>query len=91
MLKIETYFQKALSGKSNVSDPIVSKIDGSVVVVYAVPIKNNNEIVGVLIEIRDGNKLSELTNQVKVGETGYAFMIRKDGTNIASTDKDQGH
>ena len=36
---------------------------------YAVPIKNNNEVVGVLIETRDGNKLSELTNQVKVGTT----------------------
>ena len=88
-LKDRIYFQKALSGESNVSDPIVSKVDGSVVVVYAVPIKNNNEVVGVLSEIRDGNSLSELTNQIKVGETGYAFMIRKDGANIASTDKDK--
>lgn len=60
-----------------------------VVVVYAVPVKYNDKIVGVLIETRDGNYLSELTNQLKIGQTGYAFMIRKDGANIASTDKEK--
>ncbi|AQS09947.1 methyl-accepting chemotaxis protein McpB [Clostridium saccharobutylicum] len=82
------HVKKALSGKSNVSDPLVSKINGSLIVTYAVPIKYNNEIVGVLLEITDGNRLSELTNQIKVGQTGYAFMIKKDGTNIASNNKD---
>ncbi|MGV8981052.1 methyl-accepting chemotaxis protein [Clostridium sp.] len=87
-IKDRTYFQIALSGKSNVSDPLVSKVDGTIVVVYAVPIKNNDEVVGVLISTRDGNKLSELTNQVKFGGTGNAFMIKKDGTVIAHTNKD---
>jgi methyl-accepting chemotaxis protein len=81
-LKDRTYFKNALSGKSSVSDPIVSKTDGGVVIVYAAPIKNNNEVVGILIETRDGNDLSELTDQVK-------FMIRKDGTNIESTDRNK--
>ena len=82
------YFKKALSGKDNVSDPLISKVDGSIVIVYAVPIKNNNEIVGVLIRTRDGNKLSDLTNQVKFGQTGNSFMIRKDGTVIAHSNKE---
>jgi len=58
-LKDRTYFRNALSGKSNISDPIVSKTDGGVVIVYAAPIKNNNEVVGILIETRDGNDLSD--------------------------------
>ncbi|WP_234122923.1 methyl-accepting chemotaxis protein [Clostridium hydrogenum] len=81
------YFKKALEGISNVSDPIISKADGKLVVVYAVPIKNNNEIVGVLIQIKDGENLTGLVSQVKVGQTGNAFMISKDGTTIAHTDK----
>ncbi|WP_143317707.1 methyl-accepting chemotaxis protein [Clostridium sp. HBUAS56017] len=88
-VKERAYFKNALSGKSSVSDPIINKSDKTVVVVYAVPIKNNNEVVGALIETTDGNKLSELTNMIKVGETGYAFMINKDGVNIASKDKDK--
>ncbi|MGK0464876.1 methyl-accepting chemotaxis protein [Clostridium sp.] len=82
------YFKKALSGEKNVSDPLLSKTDGSMIVVYAVPIKNNNQIVGVLVSTRDGNKLSELTNQVKFGQTGNAFMINKDGITIAHSNKD---
>lgn len=58
-------------------------------IVYAVPVKYNNQIVGALIETRDGNYLSELTNQIKIGETGSAFMIRKDGANIANADSDK--
>ena len=88
-VKEREYLKKAISGKSNVSDPIVSKTGGDIVVVYAVPVKYNNQIIGVLIETRDGNYLSELTNQLKIGQTGYAFMIKKDGTNIASNDKDK--
>ncbi|WPC43746.1 methyl-accepting chemotaxis protein [Clostridium sp. JS66] len=87
-VKDREYYQKALSGKSNVSDPLIGKVSGSVEVKYVVPIKNNNEVVGVLIETRDGNQLSELTNQVKVGQTGNAFMVKKDGTTIANVNKD---
>ncbi|NYC31257.1 cache domain-containing protein [Clostridium saccharobutylicum] len=89
-VKERAYFENAISGKSNVSDPLVNNTDKSVVVIYAVPIKDNdNQIIGVLIDTQDGNDLSELTNRVKVGKTGYAFMIKKDGTNIASTDKNK--
>ncbi len=87
-VKDKEYFKTALSGKSNVTDPSISKTDGSVVVIYAVPIKNNDEISGVLIETRDGNKLSDLTDQVKVGQTGTAFMINKNGTTIANSNRD---
>jgi len=82
------YFKNALGGESNVSDPLVSKSDGSIIVVYAVPVKNNNEVVGVLISLRDGNELSTLTNQVKFGQTGNAFMISKNGTTISHSNKD---
>ncbi|OOM16033.1 methyl-accepting chemotaxis protein [Clostridium saccharobutylicum] len=87
-IKERTFFQIAISGKSNVSDPIISKTDGSAVVIYAVPIKNNNEIIGVLIETQDGNKLSDLTDQAKIGQTGTAFMVNKQGTSIANKNRD---
>jgi methyl-accepting chemotaxis protein len=87
-VKDRDYFKKAIAGTSNVSDPLVSKMDGSIVVNFAVPIKNKDEVVGVLVCSNNGNKLSDLTNQVKFGKTGTAFMIKKDGVTIAHTDKD---
>ncbi|MFT8340617.1 methyl-accepting chemotaxis protein [Clostridium beijerinckii] len=85
----EVYFKKAIAGTMNVSDPFINSVDKRLSIAYAVPVKNGNKVVGALVEIRDGYDLSELTNNVKVGETGKAFMIRKDGTSIANTDNDK--
>jgi methyl-accepting chemotaxis protein len=87
-IKERPYFKAALSGKNDISDPLISKVDGAMVIVYSIPIKNNNEIVGVLVSTRDGNRLSDLTNQVKFGETGNAFLINKAGVTIAHSNKD---
>jgi len=81
------YFKKALAGERAVSDPIVSKADNSVIISFAVPIKKGNEIKGVLIAVRDGYTLSDITNDIKFGESGAAFMINKEGTTIAHKDK----
>lgn len=87
-IKDREYFQKAIKGERTVSDPIVSKEDNSVVVVYAVPIKSGNQIVGVLAATRDGNELSDITNDIKYGKSGSAYMISKTGNTIAHTNKD---
>ena len=39
------YFKKAKSGLKTISDPIIGKSDGSVIVAYAIPIKFNNSII----------------------------------------------
>lgn len=86
--KEQIFYQNALAGNSSVSDPIVSKTTGSIVVVYAVPIKYNNEIIGALLETQDGGYLSEITDKIEFGQTGRAFMIKSDGVTIANHDKD---
>lgn len=82
------YFKKALSGKPWVSDPIVSKADKKLVVVYAVPIKENGNIIGVLAAAKDGNHISSITDDIKFGDTGTAYMISNTGVTIANTNKD---
>ncbi|OOM78291.1 methyl-accepting chemotaxis protein [Clostridium sp. BL-8] len=87
-VKERDYFKKAMSGKSSVSDPLINKTDGSIIVTYAVPIKYNDEIVGVLASAQDGNDLSDLTDQVKIGQTGTAFMVNGTGVSIANSNRD---
>lgn len=82
------YFIDALSGKRAVSDPIVNKIDNSVVVCYAVPIQDGGVVKGVLVAIRDGNELSEVTKDVKYGKSGEAYMLNGEGTTIAHNNRD---
>ncbi|NLK08166.1 MAG: methyl-accepting chemotaxis protein, partial [Firmicutes bacterium] len=62
-------------GKSAVSDLIISRVTNSVVMMYAVPIKNRGRVVGVLIGRRDGTALTDITNRLGYGESGYAFIL----------------
>ncbi len=85
-VKDKPYFQKAISGKSCVSDPVVTA-KGKLIVTYAVPIKNNNQVVGILVEMGE-DELSKLTEKVEFGQTGNAFMINSIGVTIANSNKD---
>lgn len=78
------YFKNAAAGKGNISDPLMSKFDGKIVMAGAVPIKGEDgSIVGVLSATVDYNTLSDLVAQLKMGHDGYAFVINKNGTTIA--------
>ncbi|WP_028307681.1 methyl-accepting chemotaxis protein [Desulfitibacter alkalitolerans] len=77
------YFIKAMQGIPNVSDVLISRATGEPIIVFAVPIVRNNQVEGVLIGIRDGNELSNITNRINFGHNGYAFMVNGDGSIIA--------
>ncbi|MFZ5592222.1 MAG: methyl-accepting chemotaxis protein, partial [Bacillota bacterium] len=83
------YFQAALAGKTAITSTIVSKLDNSVVFVYAVPIRHyaSNEISGVLIGVVDGAKFSELVKSITYGRTGYGFAVDSTGKTIAHKDE----
>ena len=77
------YVQKAMAGEANVSNPIINRVTNEVVVMYAVPIKNGEKVVGALVGRRDGNALSEITDDTGFGQKGYAYMINSQGAVIA--------
>jgi methyl-accepting chemotaxis protein len=83
------YFQAAKSGKSVISEPLISKASGLHIFVVAVPLQDNSGsfagILGVSVKL---SVLSEEITQVKIGETGYPFMLAKDGLFIAHPVKD---
>ncbi len=82
------YFQKAVKGESNISDPLVSKEDSSVVVTMAVPIKDAaGQIRQVLVASMDASSLSDGIGTITVGETGYAYMVNQEGVVIAHADQ----
>ncbi len=86
--ELEVY-QKALGGGQAVSEPmedvfgIAGLTEGSLVIVYAAPVKTGGRVEGVLIAVKSGNDLSNMINDITFGTTGRAFMINKDGDMIA--------
>jgi len=87
-IKDRDYFKKAIAGNRTISEPIISKDDGSMIIIYAVPIKHEGEIVGVLGAVRDGTYLSTITNDITYGKSGQAFIIDEKGTTIAHRNKE---
>ena len=82
------YFTEAIAGKRSASDPLEdSTKPGVMIMLMSVPIYYDGEIVGVLYQLGDGAYLSNITNTVTFGETGSAYMINKEGTNIAHQDE----
>ncbi|WP_315119263.1 methyl-accepting chemotaxis protein [uncultured Clostridium sp.] len=88
-LKDREYFKKAMNGEKSISDPVASVADKSVIVPIAVPIKNKDEIVGVLVGIKDGTMLNDVVKDIKYGENGGATMLDKDGDVIADPQEER--
>lgn len=83
------YYIDSIAGKSAVSDPFPSKLTGDMIVVYSVPIKDqNNKITGVLASVRDGNELSTITRSIQLDEEDEAYMINSKGTTVAHVNKE---
>lgn len=81
------YFKSALAGDTLVSDMVISKLTGKPELVFATPISVGSKIEGVLIARRDGYILSDITDQLGYGKTGYAYMINQDGAVVAHPDR----
>lgn len=86
------YFQKAIKGEKVFSDVIVSRSTNESIVVYAVPIKLNSNIIGVLgcsvnLDFLS-DKLSNSKGNISISEDMYGFIVDREGTVIAHPNKD---
>ncbi|WP_125154737.1 methyl-accepting chemotaxis protein [Clostridium rectalis] len=80
------YFQRALKGEEVVSDPIMDKENNVLLVVYAVPIKINGEVQGVIGGVKNGSELTNIVQDVKYGENSGVTVINKEGYTVAESD-----
>ena len=82
------YFQDALNGKPSVSDPFTSRADGSIVIVFAVPVYESGEVTGVLYATYDADVISRIADNIKLSDRGYTFILNKKGDIIAHKDRE---
>lgn len=82
------YFQTAISGQSFVSDPLLSRASGRVVVAIAIPVKAGNKVIGVIFGSTKFDTLNNKVLSVKVGQTGYAYLIQGNGLKTIHPDKE---
>ncbi|SHI07003.1 HAMP domain-containing protein [Sporobacter termitidis DSM 10068] len=81
------YIKDGLAGKTTVTDPLLSKVDGQMVVVVAAPIvSSGDKVIGVLIVTRNASAINDMSNGIAVGKTGYSFIVNNAGVVIAHPD-----
>ncbi len=85
-----TYYSQTMNGKRGLMNPsrtINPEFAGQIVVVYAVPIKRDGEVVGAIVASSYSQTLSDLIADMGYGQNGYAFLLDKRGTVVAHPDR----
>lgn len=81
------YFKVAMSGKVYVSKVLVSRVSGKPVFFLSAPVQMDGGVGGIILGVVDISRFSEqFISPIRVAETGYAFILDRDGEFIAHPD-----
>lgn len=81
------YFQEAMTGKTSISDVILSRFSNEPVIVIAAPVKENNTIQGVAIFTIQLKAVQAKLDEVKILDTGYLYALDSSGLVVSHPDK----
>ena len=82
------YVKQVISGgkASFVNDPYVARTTGKTVTTISAPIVRDGKIVGGIGGSVDLDTIVKMVSDLKIGKTGYGFMLQGDGLMIAHPD-----
>jgi len=81
------YFIKAKNGQANVSDVLISSVTHLPVLIVATPVYENGKVACVLYGRIDGTFLSDITDDISYGTTGYGYMVDSAGIFVAHANR----
>ncbi|WNS44610.1 methyl-accepting chemotaxis protein [Paenibacillus sp. MMS20-IR301] len=88
-VKDRQYFQEALQGKPAVSEVLLSRESNHYIVAIARPLRVNDTVTGVLIGTARFDNITTPVSEVKVGESGYGYMIDRTGMIVSHPNADK--
>lgn len=74
------YIIDAFNGQTAMSDIIISRVTNEPVIMLATPIETVTGEKALLLARIDGYFLSKVVGNIKIGDTGYAFIVNEAGT-----------
>ncbi len=87
IIKERDYFQNASKGKTVISEPVLNKVTNDPFVAVASPVySESKQIVGVVASLVSIGHLSQLVAESTIGESGYAYILDRNGIFIAHPD-----
>ena len=73
-----------MSGRSNISNPITSQFDSKRIIVYAVPIQKDNQVIGVLCGRNTVEELNKIILSQMYGSSTDVYVVGDNGEVILS-------
>ncbi|WP_129595799.1 methyl-accepting chemotaxis protein [Anaerophilus nitritogenes] len=84
------YFKEAISGNFFWSEVILSKTSNQEIISYSMPLKSSSgNIVGAIGMTIPFSKITDVIKEVQVGQTGYAYLIDKEGVVLHHPQKEK--
>ncbi len=87
LLGKRAYSDIAFSGETAIIGPYEDKIIGGMCLTIAIPVKEKDKIVGALCIDISADAFSDYLANVKVGDSGYCYVLNKDMVTVAHKDK----
>ncbi|WP_449246237.1 methyl-accepting chemotaxis protein [Desulfarculus baarsii] len=82
------YFSEAIKGTINTSEVVLSRTTGQPTFIIAAPVKQRDEIIGVLAGVVDLAYFNKtMIESLELGQTGYAYIYDQKGRFISHPDK----
>jgi len=82
----EFWYEDGFNGELSISDVAISKVTKEAVVFDVAPIKNNDQVVGLLVGRRNTTFLKDTTNAMGDGQRQYSFIVNENGAMMAHPD-----
>ena len=82
----EAFFTDISGDKYYVTEPFVDAKEKKSITTITAPIKKDGVVIGNICGVIDLSKINEFIQNVKIGESGYAFLLRKNGEFVAHND-----
>ena len=82
----EAFFTDISGDKYYVTEPFVDAKEKKSITTITAPIKKDGVVIGNICGVIDLSKINEFIQNVKIGKSGYAFLLRKNGEFVAHND-----
>ena len=82
----EAFFTDISGDKYYVTEPFVDAKEKKSITTITAPIKKDGVVIGNICGVIDLSKINEFIQNVKIRDSGYAFLLRKNGEFVAHND-----
>ena len=77
----QQHYLEAKKGNVYISEPIVNRLNGELILISSSPVYNESEIIGTIYVVDSALKVNDKVASLQFGKSGYAYVVNADGTN----------